>query len=128
MKPEAMDEIVRETYAVHYVLWNLGIEPDDIFVSIHRVANAPLPFPYANVMVKRDGREWNMWIAPLRTDAIVRQFEAAWHEFSLRQPSLSQTERDQIIAGCGSLHQVESIRATLEQKGFRTSAWGAGVN
>lgn len=116
-----MAEVVRETYAVHYVLFNLGIEPDDIYVSIHRVANAPLPFPYVNVQVKRDGAEWNMWIAPLRTPADERQFRAAWQEFSSNQPSLSTAERDAVVVGTGAVEQVDDIERTLNAKGIRTT-------
>ena len=73
--------IVRETYGAHYVLWNLGIEPNAITVVV-----APRLLPDETVVtfgvsvcVHVDGKSFAMPVGPeLATEEDRAAFNAAW--------------------------------------------------
>lgn len=117
----SVEEIVRDTYAVHFVLSGFGIDADEIYVGAQAISNAEEPGVHATVSVKRGGKTWLMWLHPLRSLGEVRQFEQAWHAFIARRRTLGQDELDGFIAPSPALLQVEPIRQGLIGKGILPS-------
>lgn len=121
MRAAALDQLIVDTYAVHFVLWNLGVTPDEIFVQAALIANAPKPGVHATVTVKRAGKSWVMWLDRLEGNPEILQFEAAWRDFASRQPELSEDAKDALVARSRAIGQMEEIRQGLLAKGILAS-------
>lgn len=113
----SIEELVRETYAVHFVMWNAGVE--DTTTAIRRIANAPVPgAPYVAVLGRRRGIEFLMHIAPVLGEAEQRAFDEAWTGFAARQPRMSSAERDQMVVGTLGLLNRGLLERALRTKGL----------
>jgi hypothetical protein len=88
------------------------------------MGNAPEPGLYGTVLVQRAGKSWRMWTHRLQGDAEVRQFEAGWKEFSRQQLTMTDDERDQVVAHSPALQQVEQIRREPQRQGHSRGKLG----
>lgn len=119
--------IVAEAYAVHFLLFQCGLTADDVFVSTEPVANAPSRLPYANVIARKNGQEFLMWIAPLPGRHDRRAFRKAWTEFSRRQPQIDKSGLDLVVVASKAYTQYPDIRQVLIDKGLVGEEAGLGL-
>ena len=115
---KAIGSAVRETYAAHYVLTNLGFDPSEIFVGTPNVLNGDPPGTYAAVIVRRDGLQFVYNIARLFTEADCARYLKAFHAFALAQPSMDRGELDRIARRSTVWKRKASFMWALVQKGF----------
>ena len=105
----AIASMVRETYAAHYVFWNLGIEPDAIKVLIvpTLLPDEVVPVVRVSVRVECQGTTFALPIGPeLGLVEDQRAFLQAW---TRHIDSLSQRRR--------------TDRAGLDLEARRTETW-----
>ena len=113
----SVEQLVQETYAAHYVMWNAGVE--DTLTGVRRIMNAPLPGErYAIVAGRARDREFVFFVAPLVSEDRYRAFMEAWEGFAERQPRMTTAERDAVVAGTATLALRTQITAALAAKGL----------
>jgi hypothetical protein len=112
-----IQQVVREAYALHFLLMNLGFSPDDLWAGTANVANAKPPGVYAVVTLKAQGKEFLYWIARV-CPADERRFQRAWVEFAKKQPELSHDLLDRIVITSQVYAQAPEIVTKVLEKGF----------
>lgn len=112
-----IDRAVRETYALHYLLLNLGILHEEIFVGASAFSNASPPGIYAHVRVVRGEATFDMWLEPLAGKETDRYLKA-WSTFSHAQPKMDRAVLDRMVEGSRVLHEADTIADILVAKGF----------
>ena len=113
-----IERIIRETYATHCILTNVGFEPDQIYVATQPVANARRPGLYATVTLKRGKHQFVLTLCPV-TDAEAVLYLEAWRAFALAKPSKSRDELDAILLGSSVYAQRADLVTALVSKGFK---------
>lgn len=112
-----LEQLIREAYAAHFIMWNLGIT--ETVTAVRPLLNAPLPGEhYALVACRARGREFVYHIAPLVTEAERTAFLEAWAGFASRQPRMSLAERDAMVLGTITLSVRPRLEHALRQKGL----------
>lgn len=124
--PTELDAIVHEIYAVHLVILNLGILPEEIFVGVAEFGNVDPSGPYALVAVKRGEREFCMHVALVEGEQNADAFYAAWSLFSHALPARSPMERAAILRGSRVIREAFDIACALSRKGLLGSPVGWG--
>lgn len=114
---QQVQQAVRETYALHFLLMNLGFDPDLIFAGCANVKNAEPPGVYAAVKLMAQGKEFLYWIVRV-CPADERRFERAWTEFAQKQPKMDKGDLDRIVVASQVYAQAELITKKLLEKGF----------
>lgn len=92
----ALASIVRETYAAHYVFWNLGIEPAAIKVQIvpTQLRNETAAVVRVSVRVECQGTSFAMPIGPeLAAQEDQQAFLRAWAKHVDSLPLRRRTDR-----------------------------------
>lgn len=92
----ALASMVRETYAAHYVFWNLGIEPDAIKVLIvpTLLPHEVVPAVRVSVRVECQGTSFALPIGPeLGLVEDQRAFLQAWTKHIDSLPQRRRTDR-----------------------------------
>lgn len=120
MTSAEIEQAVHEAYAMAYILWNAGIDPDHVFHGTERFANSPA-FPgavHVSVVARRDDKSFTMRGAFLPSKADEQRFNEAWMGFVKRQPSLSKERKDLIVAMSGVLDYESVIVDGLRAKGL----------
>lgn len=118
MTNEAIWTVVAEAYVVHFMMFNCGLEPDDVFVGADRIVNAPTGDPYAFVSARKNGKEFLFWIAPLPLLEDAKEFRKAWLDFCRRQPQLDVLELDELVVRSQAYRQFPKLRQGLIDKGL----------
>jgi len=118
-RPATIDAAVRECYAAHTILTNLGYEPDDIYVGIVPVLNAaPSPATCAIVkLVRHDGEAFVYTVRDLAGDEIP-EFKRKWLAFVADKPTMQRAELDAILHGSTVWARKTELLWTLAAKGF----------
>lgn len=109
----AVADLVRETYAAHYVLWNVGIEPAEIkvIVALRILPDDPRPSIGVAVCVQRGGLTFTMPVGPeLASEAEREAFKTAW---MLHVDGLDERRR--------------TDRAGLDREARSTTVWNRKV-
>lgn len=109
---------VHATYAVHVIMFGSGLEPDEVEVTICRVANAPTNDPYVTVIARRKGQQYVAWLVPLPRTEDIRAFRKAWLSFANRQSTTPRRELDAIVHGSLVYLQLPEIVQGLIDKGL----------
>lgn len=117
LSSQQVQQVVRETYAVHFLLMNLGFDPDDIFVGNLNLSNAQPPGVHACVKLVAQEKEFIYWIVRV-CPADERRFERAWREFARNQPKMDKGVLDRIVVASQVYAQAEEIVRKLLEKGF----------
>lgn len=112
-----IEHMVHETYAAHCILTSLGIEPDEIYVGVQPVANAPQPGPCSLITVRRGDAQFVMTLQSVTEEQAKRYLEA-WRQFAYDKPFMARDALDRIVYGSTIYtHRVALITA-LVAKGF----------
>lgn len=112
-----MGHVVHEAYAVHYLMFNLGFEPSEVYCGAQLVQSWTPPGIHAVVTLKAQGKEYVYVVWPLIREDVPR-FERYWREFSLQQPEMSETQKDLIIAGSQAMKAFGALARSIADKGF----------
>lgn len=118
-----LQRLTHEIYAAHYILWNVGIEPENIWLKV-----TPTIFPdgtrsrlQCSVTAERQGRSFVLPIGPELTRFEGRRVIKAWRKYSKRA-ALLRTSNEQALRR--ELLDTEAWRrrldvlVTLAAKGF----------
>lgn len=112
-----LEQMVHGTYAFHFVLCNLGFEPDHIGVGTPPVANEGGGL-FACGIARRDGLQFVYTIAPLADhDACVAYLDA-YRTFALAQPKMPRAELDRIALHTEVWRRRGELFVALTLKGF----------
>ena len=68
MLSERVAEAIQEAYAAHYVLANMGYEPEEISVSVYEISNATPPGRYSVITLKRVDNRFTFHQVPLNSE------------------------------------------------------------
>lgn len=112
-----VDAIVREAYAAHAILTNLGFEPEEVQAQIRNVINGNPPGPHVCVVLKRGERTFVIHLHPA-DDQFATAFRTAWLAFAARKPSMPRAELDALVQGTQLWRQKEDLLWGLVRKGF----------
>lgn len=119
MEHLTIDQLVRETYAVHHILRNLEFPAEDIYVGTPLVSNAETPGCNVVVQLRHDGKEFTLVLGPLRNDEEEAEYTRKWTEFSYSYTSKSKAELDKLIDDSVIWQNKVSILVGLIRKGFK---------
>ncbi len=116
---EYIQLIVREAYAAHTILCNMGFEPEHVQATVRNVINAQPPGPHAVVFITRaeDDLHFVYHIAPV-TQAQAKQFCDAWLVFAREKPRMPREALDKILYGSQAWEQRGELLWRLAAKGF----------
>ena len=117
MSRKAVTRAVREVYALHHMLLNLGFRNEEMFVGVPYVLDADPPGTYALVKLVRGDKSMTVWLEPLAGKDIDR-FIKAWSEFSHAQPRMNRAELDRMVETSRVRTRYADILAVLVTKGF----------
>lgn len=120
-----VEEMVSETYALHYVLMNLGFRADDIFVLAADVPNVEPPGRWLVGQLRTQGCELNYTVAPLPTEEVEKLFIEAWQKFAAAQPKMDRKVLDVWVHGSRVWRDKVQILKVLTLKGFDIPSVGA---
>lgn len=109
---------VHETYAAFYILTNLGIEPDDIFVQASHVLNGDPPGTYACVVARQGDRRCILNVALLDSYESGTRFLDEYGKFGETQPTADRGELTRIARGTDTWRRKADLIAALLLKGF----------
>lgn len=115
-----IEQLVRETYAAHCILTNVGFLPDEIFVSVQPILNAARQGTYGVVMVKRGDAQFVLTLQPVTDDQAQRYLDA-WRAFAEAKPTMSREALDRIVYGSILYGRRLEIITALVTKGFELS-------
>lgn len=115
---EDIEQVVREVYAVHSLLFQVGFTPDDVFAACQNIVNADPPGVYATVVLRAQGKEFVYWIQALPTEDEQDRYERAWKEFAALQPSMDRGLLDVFVASTQALREFHLVVRALVKKGF----------
>lgn len=91
-----IEQLIKETYATHYLLRNLEFPAEDIFVGVPLVANAETPGRNATVQLRHAGKQFTIILGPIFSDQEENEYINKWTEFAYSQPhqrKMVSTER-----------------------------------
>jgi hypothetical protein len=113
-------QLIHETYAGHYILTNLGIDPSEVFVLIQRVANVqPVGSLFVIMSAQRGFRTCNIPVSHVRSVKDGKRFEKAWIRFHAEdKPKLSDAELDRIVHDTTMWRRRVEVITALVHKGF----------
>jgi hypothetical protein len=116
---QQLELVVAEAYAVHCIVTNLGIEPDEVFVSAALAANASPPVPCAVVTIQRGDKRCRISVSVLSDESDCAQFVEAWQRFATEGKSkLSAAELDRMIKRTAMWRDSALLLFALAAKGF----------
>jgi hypothetical protein len=115
--------LVREAYAVHYMLTNLGFEPAEVQACIRTVANADPPEPYACVLLERAGKQFVVHLQPV-TEEQEALFQQAWLAFAEAKRRMTRAELDALVTGSELYARRDELLWALVDRGFELRPGG----
>jgi hypothetical protein len=115
--PSNVETAVKEVYTAHYLLTNLGFEPDNVFVSAQQVLNATPPGLYAICTLKQGDKQFVMYLVQL-TPEEGDLFRDAWAKFCVDKRSMSAEELDALVHSSELYPQRLNVITALGLKGF----------
>lgn len=111
---------VREAYAAHELLCQIGYDPEDIFVGAAPVIGEPTPC--AIVWLRHGGLELTMPVAAL-SQAEAKRFKGAMEEFIAKKPTMARSELDAWVRESTVWSRAGEVLAVLARKGFDIERW-----
>ena len=112
-----LDVVVVETYALHTIITNVGIEPSEVGVTVAYVANLDPPGDCAVMLVRRG---WLSFAAPVarlnRGDG--SRFLDAWLAFVREKKTLSKDTLDRLLYESDAWKARTDVLFALAAKGF----------
>lgn len=112
-----IDALVREAYAAHVLITNLGFEPEEVQAQIRNVVNGDPPGPHVCVVLQRGERTFVIHLHPA-DEEFGKAFEKAWLAFAAAKPSKPHAELQRIVEGTQLWQQKEALLWGLVRKGF----------
>ncbi len=113
-----IEDLCHECYAAHYILTNLGYEPDEIFVGVQPLLNSNPPLqPHAIVRLERDGRSFVLHLTPMDAEQAA-EFDRAWRAFAEAKPGMLIADLDRIVRRTWVWRERANLLAALVHKGF----------
>lgn len=112
-----LDVVVVETYALHTIVTNVGIEPSDVIVTCGYVANLDPPGECAVMLIRRGWLSCNVPVARLnRRDG--PRFLEAWRAFAHGKKALSKDALDRLLYESDAWKARVDVLCALAAKGF----------
>lgn len=116
-----LEMLVGETYALHTIITNVGIDPSEVSVTWAYGVNLKPPGYCAVMIVERGDICSRIPVARLRRKDCHRYLEA-WHAFCLAKKSLSLKALDLLLYGSAAWEMRSQVLAALAVKGFHLTA------
>ena len=108
-------DLIHETYAIHYLFRNLGIDSDHIFVGVPFVANRNPPGPCAAVQARQGSLEFLYTLRPTPdTDLYLNR----WTAFVNLLPQANHHDLDVIVHNSEVWKTKSAILVAMTMKGF----------
>lgn len=117
--PEADLRLIHETYALHFMLTNVGFEPSEVYVDAPMVANLDPPGRCAVMSVLRDGIRCSIPIWRLSDEEACDRYLDAWRLFAETKPKMAIKQLDRIVHGSVIFTRRVEILTLLVTKGFQ---------
>jgi hypothetical protein len=116
--PPTVEAAIRECYAMHAIMMQLGYEPDHVFICTQPVLNViPAGQVCAICRIDRGGKVFNYVIRALNGPE-VPEFERQWRAFAESKPSMPRAELDRIVYGSTIWAKKTELLWALARKGF----------
>jgi hypothetical protein len=110
-------ELIRECYALHYILRTLDFAADEIRVMAADVLNWKPPGLSLMVKLNSQGKEF-IYVLSAVTPEVAHEFGEKWFEFGERKDSMTQQELDRMVHGSLLWRSKTQLLFKLAQKGF----------
>ena len=115
-----VDAMVREAYAAHQILFQLGYDPSEVWVTVAPVLNV-IPAMQVCVIVKliRGDKEFVMPVATVGSEKESKLFQKAWREFAARgKRRKTADELETMVRSSQIWARLPELLLSLEAKGF----------
>lgn len=117
-RPETLGEAVRDCYALHAIVCQLGFEPDEVFVGVVTVANAaPAPALCVVAQLQRGDKIFTLCVRDV-TLAEAKRFQEMWRTFCHDKPGISREELDALVHASPVWERKTELLWGLVAKGF----------
>lgn len=116
-----LQRISEETYAAHVILWNVGINPDELFVFVAPVLNTQPPTRHLCVQVRRGALQFVLPIGPPLEERDRDRVLRAWLRFSREAKALRRKNRlllDRMVQGSLVFSKRMDLLVAMLAKGF----------
>lgn len=114
-------DISSETYAAHFILWNVGVHPDELFVMVAPVLNIEPPARHLCIQVRRGELQFTLPIGPPLEDEDRPRVLRAWLSFSRQAKSLRTKNRlqlDRMVQSSRIFQKRMQLLVAMLAKGF----------
>jgi hypothetical protein len=118
--PDTTDQwLIREAYAAHCILTNLGFEPAEVFVECRNIINGNPPGPHVVVRLQRGDLRFILHLHPV-TKKEGKRFARAWQAFvdAKNGRRISTDELDRWVRSSQVYAQRVDLLCGLTRKGF----------
>lgn len=122
MGPTEMRRLLEDMYAAHAILWSLGFDASELFVSAPNILNAPVPGRYATLIVRRGEQQFTYWMTPRLEGEDVDRFLAGWLAFAARVKRIPRDDLDALVKRSVVWREKTALLSGLAAKGFRFTA------
>lgn len=113
----ALDVIVAETYALHTIITNVGVEPAEVSVTWAYALNLAPPGYCAVLIVERGDKCFRVPVARLKRQDCQRYLDA-WRAFVVAKKSLSKDALDGMLYRSAAWDARAQVLLALALKGF----------
>jgi len=111
----------QETYAAHFILWNVGIQPDELFVFVAPVSNIEPPARHLCIQVRRGCQQFTLPVGPALDESDHHRVLRAWLRFSKQAKSLrteNRLELDRMVQCSEMFSKRMDLLVAMLAKGF----------
>ncbi|HEU4580903.1 MAG TPA: hypothetical protein VFS67_21740 [Polyangiaceae bacterium] len=116
-----LQRLCEETYAAHFILWNVGISPEEMFVFVAPVLNVEPPARHLCVQIRRGCLQFTLPAGPPLEEADHHRVLRAWLRFSKQAKALRQKDRlqlDRMVQGSLMFSKRMDLLVAMLAKGF----------
>jgi hypothetical protein len=119
-EPE-LQRLAEETYAAHFILWNVGISPSEVFVFVSPVLNVEPPARHLCVQIRRGCLQFTLPVGPPLEESDHHRVLRAWLRFSKQAKVLRRSDRlqlDRMVQGSLMFSKRMDLLTAMLAKGF----------
>lgn len=116
-----LQRLNEDTYAAHFILWNVGIRPDELFVFVAPVLNVEPQARHLCVQVRRGCQQFTLPVGPPLEEGDHHRVLRAWLRFSRKAKELrtkNRLELDRMIQGSEMFSHRMDLLVAMLAKGF----------
>lgn len=120
-----LQRLHEETYAAHFILWNVGVSPDEIFVFVSPVINIEPPARHLCIQIRRGCLQFALPVGPPLEETDHHRVLRGWLRFARQAKVLRKKNRlllDRMVQGSLMFAKRMDLLTAMLAKGFELRA------